>query len=66
MMISPETFYDRELAGKSTRDIKKVINDLKQEMKQLVDIMEIPDYRPMMRPVIPRVQILPPQPVKKA
>ena len=50
MMISPETFYDMELAGKSIRDIKKVVNDLKQEMKHLVHIMESPGYRPMMRP----------------
>ena len=50
MMISPEMFYDIELAGKSARDIKKVIDSLKREMNRLVEIMENPTYRPMMLP----------------
>ncbi len=50
MMISPETFYDMELAGKSIREIKKVICSLQQEMSHLIKTMEMPGYRPMMFP----------------
>ena len=50
MMISPETYYEMELAGKSIRELKKMISSLQQEMDHLVKTIEMPGYRPMMRP----------------
>ena len=35
MMISPQTFYERELRGKNAEQINKVIVRLKREMNRL-------------------------------
>ena len=44
MMICPETFYEMYLKGKSKEEIEKVICDLKQEIEDLKDVMENPNY----------------------
>ena len=50
MMISPETFYDDHLKGKSEREILAVIRGLKQKIGRLKKIMEHPDDQCMMHP----------------
>ena len=44
MMICPETFYKMRLKGKSVEEIKTVIRELEEEIEQLKQIMEHPDY----------------------
>ena len=44
MMISPVTFYEENLKGKSEREILAVIRSLKQRIGRLKNIMEHPDY----------------------
>lgn len=50
MMISPQTFYERELRGKNAEQINKVIVRLKREMNRLKKTMEHPDYAITMYP----------------
>ena len=50
MMISPETFYEENLKGKSAEKILSVIRGLKQTIGCLKDIMEHPDYVKTMCP----------------
>ena len=46
MMISPESFYDNEIKGKSAEEIKKVIAGLKRKINELKRRMEHPYYAP--------------------
>ena len=52
MMISPETYYEMNLKGKSVEQIMSTIRGLKQEIGRLKNAMEHPDYgsEPVMRP----------------
>ena len=50
MMICPETFYEYNLKGKNAKQIMTVIRGLKQEIGRLKNIMEHPDYAPMICP----------------
>ena len=50
MTISPETFYNENLKGKSEAEILAVIRRLKQKIGRLKNIMEHPDYAPFMCP----------------
>ena len=43
-MISPETFYEMNLKGKTPEQIMTVIRGLKREIGRLKNIMEHPDY----------------------
>lgn len=45
MMISPESYYEMELKGKTTAQIMSVIHDLQNTIEQLKNVMENPDYR---------------------
>jgi len=45
MMISPETYYEEYLKGKTTEQIQTAIRSLKREMGHLKNTMENPDYR---------------------
>lgn len=45
MMICPETFYEMDLKGKSKEEIMGVICDLKQEIENLKDVVENPNYK---------------------
>jgi len=44
MMISPESYYEENLKGKSKDQIMRSIRGLKQEMGRLKNTMESPDY----------------------
>jgi len=44
MMISPESYYEENLKGKSKDQIMRAIRGLKQEMGRLKNTMESPDY----------------------
>ena len=44
MMISPETFYEMDLKGKTIEEILTVISRLKKKMARLKKIMEHPNY----------------------
>lgn len=44
MMISPETFYEMNLKGKTKEQIMTVIRGLKREIGRLKNIMEHPKY----------------------
>lgn len=44
MMISPETYYEMELKGKTAEQIMRAIRGLKQEMGRLKNTMEHPEY----------------------
>lgn len=44
MMISPESYYEEYLKGKTKEEIMTVICELKQEIAALKNIMEGPDY----------------------
>lgn len=44
MMISPETFYEMNLKGKSAEEIMAVINGLKRKISKLKNIIEHPNY----------------------
>ena len=48
MMISPETYYEFELKGKSVEDIQAEIDSLKEQIAELKYKMEDPDYIPEM------------------
>ena len=50
MMISPETFYENELKGKSEKEILTVIKRLKQKISKLKNIMEHPEYMGIIHP----------------
>ena len=50
MMISPETFYENKLKGKSAAQIMTVIRSLKQEIGRLKRIIEHPEYVCSIRP----------------
>ena len=45
MMISPETFYEEKLKGKTADEMMTVIRGLKREIGRLKNIMEHPDYQ---------------------
>ena len=45
MMISPETFYEEKLKGKTAAEMMTVIRGLKREIGRLKNIMEHPDYQ---------------------
>lgn len=45
MMISPETFYELRLKGKTPEQIMTVIRGLKQEIGRLKNALEHPDYK---------------------
>ena len=44
MMISPETYYEENLKGKTPEEILKAIRNLKREIKRLKNIAEQPDF----------------------
>lgn len=44
MMISPESFYEERLKGKSAKEILRVIRSLKQEIGRLKNMVEHPNY----------------------
>ena len=48
MMISPETYYEFEVKGKATEEIKKEIQELKKQISDLKYRMEDPEYKPEM------------------
>ena len=52
MMISPESYYEMNLKGKTAEQIMSIIRGLKQEFGRLKNAMEHPDYgsEPVMRP----------------
>ncbi len=50
MMMSPESYYQRYLKGKSKTELLEVINDLEQEIKELRDMTAAPDYKQLMYP----------------
>ena len=52
MMISPESYYEMNLKGKTAEQIMSIIRGLKQEIGHLKNTMEHPDYgsEPVMRP----------------
>ena len=52
MMISPESYYEEHLKGKTKEQIMTAIRGLKQEIGRLKNTMEGPDYRvkPIMHP----------------
>ena len=50
MMISPETYYDEYLKGKTAEQIMSRIRSLKREINYLKNTMEHPEYQCMMHP----------------
>jgi hypothetical protein len=44
MMISPETYYEERLKGKSAKEILTVIRGLKQKIGKLKNVVEHPNY----------------------
>ena len=50
MMISPETYYEENLKGKTPEKILKAIRSLKREITRLKNIAEHPDYVCEMHP----------------
>ena len=50
MMISPETYYEENLKGKTAEEILKAIRNLKREIARLKNIAEHPDYVCEMHP----------------
>ena len=50
MMISPETYYEEYLKGKTPEEILKAIRRLKREIARLKNIAEHPDYVCEMHP----------------
>ncbi len=44
MMISPESYYEQYIKGKTKEQIRSAIHGLKQEMGRLKNTMESPDY----------------------
>ena len=45
MMISPATFYEYELKGKSPEQIMTVIRSLKRRISKLKNTIEHPEYK---------------------
>ena len=43
-MISPESYYEEYLKGKTKEEIMTAIRGLKQEIGRLKSTLEIPDY----------------------
>ena len=50
MMISPDTFYEMNLKGKTEREIMTTIRGLKREIGRLKNIVENPSYECTMHP----------------
>lgn len=50
MMISPETYYEENLKGKTAEEILKAIRSLKREITRLKNIAEYPEYVCEMHP----------------
>ena len=50
MMVSPETYYEENLKGKTAEEILKAIRNLKREIARLKNIAEHPDYVCEMHP----------------
>ena len=50
MMISPETYYEEYLKGKSPKEIKGCIRSLKIKMNKLKKIIESADYFEELKP----------------
>lgn len=50
MMISPETYYEENLKGKTSEEILKAIRSLKREITRLKNIAEHPEYVCEMHP----------------
>lgn len=50
MMISPETYYEENLKGKTAEEILKAIRSLKREITRLKNIAEHPEYVCEMHP----------------
>lgn len=50
MMISPETFYEMNLKGKTAEQIRTTIRGLKQKIGRLKNIVEHPAYKCTMHP----------------
>ena len=50
MMISPEGYYEEYLKGKTATQIMIAIRGLKNEIGHLKNVMEHPDYEPVLRP----------------
>ena len=48
MMISPETYYEFELKGKTAAEIEKEIQSLRKTISDLKYRMEDPAYKPSM------------------
>lgn len=46
MMISPESYYEEYLKGKTKEEIMTAIRGLKQEIGRLKSTLENPDYNP--------------------
>ena len=44
MMISPESYYEMNLQGKTAEQIMSSIRGLKNEIGHLKNVMEHPDY----------------------
>ena len=44
MMISPESYYEEYLKGKTKEEIMTAIRGLKQEIRRLKSTLENPDY----------------------
>ena len=49
-MLSPEFFYEINLKGKTADEISIIINDLKQEIKNLKNIVVHPKYQCTIHP----------------
>lgn len=45
MMVSVDYFYDRNIKGKSFKEIVEIIRKLQKEINELKDIAEHPDYK---------------------
>ena len=52
MMISPESYFEMNLKGKTEKEIRSAIRGLKDEIGRLKNIMENPDYgsEPLVHP----------------
>ena len=50
MMISPETFYEMKLKGKTAGQIRSTIRGLKNEIGRLKNLVEHPAYKCTMHP----------------
>lgn len=44
MMISPESYYETKIKGKSEKEIRSTIRGLKNEIGHLKNIIEHPEY----------------------